>query len=357
MKQIQIHNTENTGDIFKDAQNIIEQTRKYAYQAVNTAMIHRNWMLGKRIADEELQGENRAEYGKEVIKKLSEYLSKIYGKGFTKSNLYQFIQFYKFFPDIFHTPSGKSQILSWTHYRALLRVTDKTARDWYLKEASEQMWSVRTLDRNIASQYYYRLLQSQNKEAVQEEMRQITTPYQQDKLEFIKNPVVAEFLGLSPNSEFTESKLETSIITHIQKFLLELGKGFSFVARQKLIRTEKKDYFIDLVFYNYILKCFVLIDLKTSTITHQDVGQMDMYVRMFDERIRRDGDNPTIGILLCSETDNDIARYSVLHDNDRLFASKYMLYMPSEEELKREIELQKEFFRLQHNLPDDLETI
>ena len=180
-------------------------------------------------------------------------------------------------------------------------------------------------------------------------MKSLTLPYQQDKLEFIKNPTVAEFIGLSPNTDFTESKLESAIISNLQRFLLELGKGFSYVTRQKLVRTEKKDYFIDLVFYNYLVKCFVLIDLKTNPITHQDVGQMDMYVRMYDERIRGEGDNPTIGIVLCSETDEDIARYSVLHDNNQLFASKYMLYMPTEEELRREIELQKTFYRLQHS--------
>ena len=189
---------------------------------------------------------------------------------------------------------------------------------------------------------------SQHKETVKSEMEALTAPFEHDRMEFIKNPTVAEFIGLTPNSDFTESDLEKAIIGNLQKFLLELGKGFSFVARQKLVRTEKKDYFIDLVFYNYILKSFVLIDLKTTTITHQDVGQMDMYVRMYDERVRGEGDNPTIGIVLCSETDEDIARYSVLHDNDRLFASKYMLYMPTEQELREEIERQKEFYRLQH---------
>lgn len=211
------------------------------------------------------------------------------------------------------------------------------------------MWSYRTLNRNIGSQYYERLLLSHDKEKVETEMKSLTLPYQQDKLEFIKNPTVAEFIGLSPNTDFTESKLESAIISNLQRFLLELGKGFSYVTRQKLVRTEKKDYFIDLVFYNYLLKCFVLIDLKTNPIAYQDVGQMDMYVRMYDERIRGEGDNPTIGIVLCSETDEDIARYSVLHDNNQLFASKYMLYMPTEEELRREIELQKTFYRLQHS--------
>ena len=348
MKQnIEILKACNTGDIFIDAQNIIEQTRNYAYQAVNVAMVQRNWLLGKRIADEELQGENRAEYGKEIIKKLADYLSNLYGKGFTKSNLYQFVQFFKCYPDIFHSMRGKSKILSWTHYRNLLRVTDKDARDWYLKEAINEMWSARTLDRNIASQYYYRLLQSQNKQLVKDEMHQITSDYQQDKFEFIKNPIVAEFLGLSPNSDFSETKLESYIISHIQKFVMEMGKGYAFVARQQHIRTDIGDYFIDLVFYNYILKCFLLIDLKTSRITHQDVGQMDMYVRMYDNIKRTEGDNPTIGLILCSETSEDMARYSILHDNERLFQAKYLTFLPTKEELTKEIEHQKMIFRLQ----------
>lgn len=312
-------------------------------------MIQRNWLLGKRIADEELQGENRAEYGKEVINRLANHLTNLYGKGFSKSNLYQFVQFYKYFPEIFHSLSGKSFTLSWTHYRTLLRVTDKKAREWYLQESEDEMWSVRTLDRNIASQYYYRLLQSQNKQEVKDEMKDITTPLQQDNLEFIKNPVVAEFLGLSPNADFSETKLESSIISHIQKFVMELGKGYAFVARQQHIKTDVGDYFIDLVFYNYILKCFLLIDLKTSRITHQDVGQMDMYVRMYDNLKRTEGDNPTIGLILCSETSKDMARYSVLHDNERLFQARYLTFLPSIEQLKEEIELQKEIFQLQQS--------
>jgi predicted nuclease of restriction endonuclease-like (RecB) superfamily len=229
----------------------------------------------------------------------------------------------------------------------LLQVKDPDARNWYMREAAEQTWSVRTLQRNISSQYYFRLLQSHNKKLVKAEMEQKTASFRQDRLEFIKNPVVAEFLGFAPNSDFTESELEKNIITNLQKFMIELGKGFAFVARQQHIRTEKQDYFIDLVFYNYILKCFVLIDLKTSKITHQDVGQMDMYIRMYDELKRTDGDNPTIGIVLCADTDEDIARYSILHGNEHLFASKYKTYMPSEEELRAEIERQKEIFMLQ----------
>ncbi len=334
-------------NIFKDASLIIEQSRSYAYRAVNVAMIQRNWLLGKRIAIEELKGESRAEYGKEVVVKLADYLTENYGKGFAKTNLYQFAQFYKCFPDIFHAVSGKSLSLAWTHYRALLRVTDDAARNWYMNEAISEGWSSRTLDRNIASQYYYRLLQSQAKEAVRDEMQALTADFQNDKLEFIKNPVVAEFLGLSPNSDFTETKLEASIITHIQKFVMELGKGYAFVARQQHIRTDMGDYFIDLVFYNYILKCFLLVDLKTSCITHQDVGQMDMYVRMYDQLKRTEGDNPTIGLILCSETSEDMARYSVMHDNERLFQAKYLTYLPTVEQLREEIELQKSVFQAQ----------
>lgn len=334
-------------NIFKDASLIIEQSRSYAYRAVNVAMIQRNWLLGKRIAIEELKGESRAEYGKEVVVKLADYLTENYGKGFAKTNLYQFAQFYKCFPDIFHAVSGKSLSLAWTHYRALLRVTDDAARNWYMNEAISEGWSSRTLDRNIASQYYYRLLQSQAKEAVRDEMQALTADFQNDKLEFIKNPVVAEFLGLSPNSDFTETKLEASIITHIQKFVMELGKGYAFVARQQHIRTDMGDYFIDLVFYNYILKCFLLVDLKTSRITHQDVGQMDMYVRMYDQLKRTKGDNPTIGLILCSETSEDMARYSVMHDNERLFQAKYLTFLPTVEQLREEIELQKSVFQAQ----------
>lgn len=335
-----------TDDILKDMCSIIESSQKAAYQAVNTTLVQRNWLLGYRISSEELQGEDRAKYGAEVIKNLAKELSAEYGKGFTKSNLYNFYSFYKTYPDIFQTVSGKSVLLSWSHYAILLQVNDKDARDWYEKEAAEQTWSVRTLQRNVSSQYYYRMLQTQKKELVEQEMQDLTAEYQNDKLEFIKNPVVAEFLGLAQNTDFTESDLEKSILSNLQKFLMELGKGYAFVARQQHIHTEKQDYYIDLVFYNYILKCFVLIDLKTEKISHQDVGQMDMYIRMYDELKRSEGDNPTIGIVLCSDTDEDIARYSVMHGNEQLFASKYKLYLPTEEELREEIEMQKTMFYL-----------
>lgn len=341
------------GDFIHEIKQIVVQARQKAYTAINSAMVEAYWQMGKRIVEQEQQGKDRADYGSQLLKSLSKELTTEFGKGFSVNSLYYFRQFYLAFSEKLPTAWG---ILTWSHYKRLLSVSNADARAWYLKEAAKQMWSYRTLDRNIGSQYYERLLLSQHKDTVKSEMEALTAPFKHDRMEFIKNPTVAEFIGLAPNSDFTESDLEGAIIGNLQKFLLELGKGFSFVARQKLIRTEKKDYFIDLVFYNYILKSFVLIDLKTTTITHQDVGQMDMYVRMYDERVRGEGDNPTIGIVLCSETDEDIARYSVLHDNDRLFASKYMLYMPTEEELRKEIERQKEFYRLQHgtNEPQEL---
>ena len=337
-----------TNDILVDMQEIIEDSQKRAYRSVNTILVQRNWLIGYRIAAEEKGDSSRVEYGTQGIKKLAEELTRLYGKGFDASTLYRCYNFYHAFPEIFATSWRKSEsILSWSHYRILVQVEDKAAREWYANEAARQTWSVRTLQRNISSQYYYRLLQTQKKDMVEREMLALTSSYQNDKLEFIKNPVVAEFLGLSPNSDFTESDLENRIITNIQKFLMEMGKGYAFVARQQRIHTEKEDYYIDLVFYNYILKCFVLIDLKTSKITHQDVGQMDMYIRMYDELKRNEGDNPTLGIVLCSDTDDDIARYSVLHGNEQLFASKYKLYLPTEEELRAEIETQKTMFYLQ----------
>ena len=336
-----------TGSVFEDACNIIETAQKVAYSAVDLTLVHRNWLLGKRIADEELNGESRAEYGAEVIKKLSKDLNAQYGKGYTKTNLYNFYSFYKMYPEIFHSESGKSNVkLSWTHYRVLLQVKDEIAREWYENEALKETWSVKTLQRNISSQYYYRILKTQDKSALETEMKELTSEYQ-TKLEFIKNPVIAEFLGMKEDTSFLESDLEQCIIGNLQKFLMELGKGYAFVARQQHIHTEKEDYYIDLVFYNYILKCFVLIDLKTNKITHQDIGQMDMYIRMYDDLKRGEGDNPTLGIVLCADTDEDIAKYSILHGNEQLFASKYKLYLPTEEELRAEIETQKEMFSIQ----------
>ena len=341
--------------LYNKASGVIEQARTTAYRQVNEALVKRNWELGKLIAEEELNGENRAAYGASIIKGLSKRLTYSYGKGFTKTNLYSYKNFYEMFPKIFHAVSGKSQtLLSWTHYRTLIQELNDEARAWYEQETLTQNWSTRTLQRNIGSQYYFRLVASQRKDLVRKEMVELTAPLQNpDPTEFIKSPVVGEFLGFTADSSYRESDLEQAIIDNLEKFLLEMGKGFAFVARQQHIHTEKRDYFIDLVFYNYILKCFVLIDLKTSTIEHQDVGQMDMYVRMYDELKRGKDDNPTIGILLCDDTDEDIARYSVLHDNDHLFASKYMLYLPTPEQLRAEIERQKAVYFLKEKEHDE----
>ena len=371
-KNITIMAEQQNNVLFQDACLIIDQAQAYAYRLVNETLIKRNWLLGLRIQHEVLQWQ-RAEYGEQVVKGLAKELTAKYGEGFTWRNLYNYIDFYSTYSgfflkengenanvqtilhavrskseNIFHALRAKSPIrLSWTHYRIILQENSKEARDWYEREAAREMWGTRTLQRNVSSQYYHRLLQSQNQEVVHNEMQALTAPLQ-DKLEYLKNPVVAEFLGFKNNTDYTESKLEQSIIDHLVQFLMELGKGFAFVDRQKHIHTEKEDYYIDLVFYNYHLRSFVLIDLKTSKLRHQDVGQMDMYVRMYDEMVRPEGHNPTIGLLLCAETDEDIARYSVLNDNDQLFAAKYLTYMPTKEELRREIEQQKEFYRLQH---------
>lgn len=339
-----------TDNILTDAKNIIDSAKSYAIKSVNWTLVQRNWLLGERIALEELKGENRAEYGKKVIKNLSKQLTEIYGSGFTKTNLYNFYNFYKTYADIFHTVCGKSLImyLDWSHFRILLQEENKDARDWYAQESVNESWSVRTLQRNISSQYYYRMLKSPKKDLVRAEMKQLTADYQTQKEEFVKDPVILEFLGFSENETLLESTLENSLISNLQKFLMELGKGYAFVGRQMHIHTEKKDYYIDLVFYNFILKCFVLIDLKTESITHQDVGQMDMYVRMFDELKRSEGDNPTLGILLCADTDADIAKYSVLKGNEQLFATKYKFCLPTEEQLRKEIESQKNQYYLAH---------
>ena len=344
-------------DLFQRASSIVENARSEAYHYINETLVRRNWMLGRLIAEGELLGAERAAYGLNIIKNLSHRLTSQYGKGFTRRDLYHYLTFFKTYSNLFlsadskvYSVSTQSHILlSWTHYRTLLQELNADARKWYEREAAEQHWSVRTLQRNISSQYYFRRLASQHKDLVDAEMMEITQPLQStDPTEFIKNPVIGEFLGFKADSSFRESELEQAIIDNLEKFLLEMGKGFAFVARQQYIHTEKKDYFIDLVFYNIYLKCYVLIDLKTSQITHQDVGQMDMYVRMYDEMKRTEGDNPTIGILLCDDTDEDIARYSVLHENDHLFASKYMLYMPTQEQLRNEIERQKAIYYLQH---------
>lgn len=344
----EISNNSDIDRLFLDVKQIIDDGRRQGADAISAVICMTNWRIGRRIILEEQHGDARAEYGKGIIDNLSEKLVVEYGnnKSFSPRDLRNYRQFYLTFKD-FEIWYARVPNLNWTHYRSLLRVQNEDARKWYLTEASKEHWSTRVLDRNINSQYYFRLLQSPKKDAVIAEMKAKTSDYDNEKLEFLKNPVVAEFLGLSHNSDFTETKLETAIINHLQKFIMELGKGFAFVARQQLVRTDLKDYYIDLVFYNYILKCFLLIDLKTTEITHQDIGQMDMYIRMYDELKCTEGDNPTIGLLLCAETSKDLARYSILHDNNQLFAAKYLTYLPKEEDLVAEIERQKEFFELQ----------
>ena len=338
MKKIDKIQKENL--FISEIKQILSAARQKAYSSVNSAMVEAYWLIGKRIVEEEQQGKERATYGEEILKTLSVELTKEFGKGFGTRNLWDFRKFYLTFPEteIVHTLCAQ---LNWSHIRLIMRVENKDAQKYYLQEAAENHWSVRTLDRNISTLYYHRLLSSHTKEPVVQEMLEKAKEFQHDKLEFIKNPAVLEFLGLPNNAGYTEKILEQTIINEMQKFLLELGKGFAFVDRQQLIRTETNDFYIDLVFYNYILKCFVLIELKTHKITHQDIGQLDMYVRMYNDLKRGKDDNPTIGILLCTETDKTIARYSVLNENRQLFASKYLSYLPTEEELIAEIERQK----------------
>lgn len=333
--------------VITDIKDIISFGQEKAYDAANKAMVLTYWHVGKRIVEQEQDGKERAEYGKALIDTLASELTKEYGKSYNKRNLQYFRKFYLLFPDerIVNTCVHN---LNWSHFKCLLRVPDEDARLWYLNETASENWSVRTLDRNISTQYYYRLLRSPQKETVIDEMMQKTKEYQKNKFELLKSPVVAEFLGFKNEDTYLESDLESAILSHIRDFLMEMGKGFAFVARQQHIVTDTEDYYIDLVFYNIELKCYVLIDLKMGKITHQDVGQIDMYVRMYDELKCKEGDNPTLGILLCSETSEDIARYSVLHDNDRLFMSKYLTYLPTKEQLKAEIEQQKELFYMQH---------
>lgn len=344
---------------FRDVCHIIDDAQQSAYRAVDTALVLRNWDIGKRINEEILSGQNREKCRARIIQKLASELTDEYGKRYSKSFLYQCLRVYRMFPSIaneageqlrngekvdgFHSRSG---ILSWTHYRILTQVEDAVARGWYAREAYVQAWSVTTLQKIISSQYYYRMLKTQGNACVENETKELTSQYQ-NKLEFTEDPVIAEFLGFQEDASHYELNLEESIIDALQKYFINFGKGYALVARQQRIHTEKEDCSIDLVFYNYILKCFVLIDLKTEKITYQDIGQMDVCIRMYDELKKQPDDGPTLGIVLCADTDEDIARYSVLHGNEQLFASKYKQYLPAEEELRAEIEIQKEFFYLQ----------
>lgn len=352
---------------------ILYTAKQKAYQAADLYQVVSNWLVGRRIVEQEQHGQERAQYGKHIVDLASEALTAEFGKGYSVVNIKSFRKFYLTFNNLLigQTPSAQSENgltikgqsvsaelelakmlpynLSWSHYERLMRIKNEDERDWYMREAAGESWSVRTLDRNIGSQYYHRLLQTPESKRgeVVDEMKRLTADYQKDRHKFLRNPVVAEFLGFSQDAAYSETNLESAIIDHLQKFILELGKGFAFVARQQRIKTDIGEYYIDLVFYNYILKCFLLIDLKTSRITHEDIGQMDMYIRMYDELKCSEGDNPTIGLLLCSETSKDLARYSILKDSKQLYAAKYLTYLPTKEELTAEIEHQKEIFALQ----------
>lgn len=377
-------------EFVSDLKAIVYTAKAKAYQAADLYNVASNWLVGRRIVEQEQHGEARAQYGKRVVLLASMALTEEFGKGYGLSNIKNFKRFYLSFkylqigqtvsdqfreidfskgqtlPDqsacgIQRTPSTELELaqilpanLSWSHYERLMRIADEDERDWYMREAALEGWSVRTLDRNIGSQYYYRLLQTPDskKGEVIDEMKKLTADYQKDRHKFMRNPVVAEFLGFSAESAYSETNLETAIIDHLQKFIMELGKGYAFVARQQRIKTDMGEYYIDLVFYNYILKCFLLIDLKTSPITHQDLGQMDMYIRMYDELKCTEGDNPTIGLLLCSETSKDLARYSILKDSKQIYAAKYLTYLPTKEQLAAEINKQKEIFALQTGKKD-----
>ena len=385
MKQPRKKYNDEDNMLVNDLRSIVSKARSKAFAAVNYSLVERNWRIGQRIVEQEQNGASRAEYGKHVIEIASAALTEEFGKGFSETNIMNFKKFYLKFKELtipqtlseefkkqkHQTLSDESsllpqkgqtqsaqfelRLLPWSHYERLIRVEDKKAREWYAKEAFEQGWSFRTLNRNINTLYYERLLMSKKKRPVVDEMQDKTKAYQQDKLEYIKSPVVLEFLGLPEDTSLAESKLETAIINNLEKFLMEMGKGYALVARQQHIRTEENDYYIDLVFYNYLIKSFILVDLKVNRITYQDVGQMDMYLQMYDKMKKGPDDNPTIGIILCTETDSDVARYSTLAKNDQMFAAKYKLYLPDKEDLKREIERQKELYLMAHPEENDKE--
>lgn len=333
----------NMTSLVQDVCNIIETGRKDAYVAAGRSAIRTYWNVGRRIVEEEQHGQIRAEYGAEVIKKLALKIVPRYGASYNKRNLDYYKRFYLLFPDV-QIVNTRVHNLSWSHIRRILSVPDAKARLWYLETADKDMWSFRALDRNISTQYYERRL------AAQREQSTLPTDLvsQTDPLEYIKNPMMAEFMGFHRDTNYNENDFEKALIDNLEKFIMELGRGFAFVERQQHIVTDTDDFYIDLVFYNYRMKRFVIFELKTHKLTHQDIGQLDMYVRMYDDLIKGSDDAPTIGVLLCTDTDNTIARYSVLHDNNQLFAAKYMTYMPTEEELRNEIEQQKRFFLEQH---------
>ena len=313
---------------------LIIQARQQVLRNVDAIQVQTYWHIGRHIVEFEQGGKARAAYGKQLLQHVAQALSHEFGKGFDERNLRNMRAFYQVFP-IWNAVRSE---LSWTHYRLLLRVDTESARTWYMQEAVDQNWSTRVLERQIGTLYYERLLSSRDKEGLRLQTRHALELQDKMPRDFVRDPVVLEFLGLPDTGKLLEQDLERALMDKLQHFLLELGKGFAFVARQQRISTETQDFYIDLVFYNYLLKCFVLIDLKTGHLTHQDIGQMDMYVRLYDDLRRGETDNPTVGILLCGSKDQSVVRYSVLHESEQLFASKYRLVLPTEDELRQELE-------------------
>lgn len=312
---------------------LIGQARQKAMRAVDVVQVRTCWEVGRHIVEFEQGGAARAQYGKGLLPRLADRLTAKFGKGFDERNLWYMCSFYRSFPIL----NALRSELSWTHYRLLLGLDDAGAREWYMNEAAGQNWSTRALQRQIGTLYYERLLASKDRKPLLAEAARNVAKLGGDPREFVRDPVMLEFLGLTAAGQLQESKLEDAILNNLQSFLLELGKGFAFVARQQRISTESKDFYLDLVFYNYLLKCFVLFDLKTEELTHQDIGQMDMYVRMYDDLRRGPEDNPTVGIILCARKDETVVKYSVLKEHKRLFASRYKLVLPSEKELRAEL--------------------
>jgi predicted nuclease of restriction endonuclease-like (RecB) superfamily len=334
-----------------EIRRLLQQARAAAYTAINSAMVEAYWNIGRRIVEEEQKGETRAAYGEAIIKELSKALTADFGKGFSVANLKNFRQFYLTFPDFEKSYTLCSQ-LTWSHNRLIMRVENPRAREYYLRETAAQNWSVRQLQRNLNTFYYERVLSSQGEPLAPEAKFEKASP-----ADFIKDPYIFEFLNIPEPVQTSEKKIEGALIENLQAFLLELGKGFSFVGRQFRISTETSHFYIDLVFYNYILKCFVLFDLKIGELAHQDIGQMDMYVRMFDDLKRGEGDNPTIGIILCAEKNQTVVKYSVLAGSEQLFAAKYKMYLPTEAELSAEIDRERRLIQERLHLTDDDQAI
>ena len=331
---------------YSEIKKILTNARDKVYQTANFTMVEAYWQIGKSIVKEQ-NGEERAEYGTGLLKELSKQMTQDFGRGFTVANLKNMRQFYLIFPNGYALRSE----LSWTHYRLLMRVENDNASQFYMDEAVKSQWSTRQLERQINTFFYERLLSSKNKENVAQEIQ--TLEPEKTPEDIIRDPYVLEFLGLSPNDDFYESDLEQALITHLQKFLLELGRGFSFVARQKRITFDGRHFRIDLVFYNYILKCFVLIDLKIGDLTHQDLGQMQMYVHYYERELMNEGDNPPIGIVLCADKSDAVVRYTLPEGETQVFASKYKLYLPTEEELLKEL---KKEYQAMESVQSDMES-